>query len=48
MDGLGGRRWEWEVGLAENKATQPSFAGAGAELGNIKAKNISIVSQTGS
>ena len=36
------------VGLAENRATQPSFAGALAELGNIKAKNICIVSQTGS
>ena len=36
------------VGLAENKATQPSFAGAWAELDNIKAKNICIVSQTGS
>ena len=24
----------WVVGLAENKATQPSLAGAWAELGN--------------
>ena len=34
------------VGLAENKATQPSFYGVWAELDNIKAKNICIVSQS--
>ena len=27
--------WGWVVGLAENKATQPSLAGALAELGNM-------------
>ena len=27
--------WVGVVGLAENKATQPSVAGAWAELGNI-------------
>ena len=36
------------VVLAENKATQPSFAGVWVELDKMKAKNISIVSQTGS
>ena len=34
------------VGLAENKATQPSFAGPWIELDYIKAKNICIASQT--
>ena len=28
------RGWGWLVGLAENKATQPSLAGAWTELGN--------------
>ena len=32
--GVGGGGGGWVVGLAENIATQPSLAGAWAELGN--------------
>ena len=31
--------WEWVGGLAENKATQPSLAGAWAKLGKNGEKN---------
>ena len=44
-EGWGGKGWEWVVGLAENNATQPSFAGTWAELDIIKAKIIYIVLQ---
>ena len=37
---MGGWGWGWVVGLAGNKATQPSLAGAWAELGNKKSVDI--------
>ena len=35
----------WVVGLAENKATQPSLAGAWAELGNNYNNNMIYISK---